>query len=208
MPNRTFYQCKIEKKAYEPLTAVLSTLQDTLYRKLFKKGKVPPGMVHVDGFMHETAGNYSTEKHNFFIDKFEVTNKEFKKFVDNQGYNNPGYWKHEFILEGKTLSWEEAIVLFKDNTGRPGPATWEASDYPEGQGDYPVNGISWYEAAAYAEFVGKELPTLWHWDSAMGKYIDHINRSFPPYLFPLSNMKYKGTHVPSNNILSRWDNHI
>ncbi len=48
-------------------------------------------------------------------------------------------------------------------TGRPGPSTWEAGDYPEGQDDYPVSGVSWYEAAAYAEFAGKALPTVDHW---------------------------------------------
>lgn len=55
---------------------------------------------------------------------------------------------------------------FVDATGRPGPSTWELGDYPEGQADYPVTGISWYEAAAYAEFVGKTLPTVHHWDRA------------------------------------------
>jgi eukaryotic-like serine/threonine-protein kinase len=37
---------------------------------------------------------------------------------------------------------------------------------PRGQPDYPVTGISWYEAAAYAEFVGKSLPTIYHWIAA------------------------------------------
>jgi eukaryotic-like serine/threonine-protein kinase len=50
--------------------------------------------------------------------------------------------------------------LFRDTTGRPGPSTWEGGHYPEGEADYPVSGISWYEAAAYAEFAGKSLPAL------------------------------------------------
>jgi pimeloyl-ACP methyl ester carboxylesterase len=33
----------------------------------------------------------------------------------------------------------------------------------EGEGDLPVAGVSWYEAAAYAEFAGKSLPTIYHW---------------------------------------------
>ena len=49
---------------------------------------------------------------------------------------------------------------FVDATGRPGPSTWEAGDYPEGEDDFPVAGVSWYEAAAYAEYVGKVLPTI------------------------------------------------
>ena len=50
----------------------------------------------------------------------------------------------------------------------PGPATWEFGTYPEGKDDYPVSGVSWYEAAAYAEFAGKSLPTIYHWCRASG----------------------------------------
>ena len=60
--------------------------------------------------------------------------------------------------------------MFRDKTGRPGPSTWELSNYAEGQADYPVTGVSWYEAAAYAEFVGKSLPTVYHWDEAAGTW--------------------------------------
>lgn len=70
------------------------------------------------------------------------------------------------MREGRRLSWEQAIALFADKTGRPGPGTWEAGTYPAGQADYPVTGVSWYEAAAYARFVGKALPTISHWSRA------------------------------------------
>ena len=40
---------------------------------------------------------------------------------------------------------------FRDETGRPGPSTWEVGTYPEGQARYPVSGVSWFEAVAYCE---------------------------------------------------------
>ena len=43
--------------------------------------------------------------------------------------------------------------------------------YPAGQADYPVRGISWYEAAAYAEFSGKSLPTAYHWVGAASTHL-------------------------------------
>jgi len=58
------------------------------------------------------------------------------------------------------------MELLVDRTGRPGPATWEGGTYAEGQADYPVTGVSWYEAEAYAAFVGAELPTIYHWSRA------------------------------------------
>ena len=55
------------------------------------------------------------------------------------------------------------MSFFRDRTGRSGPSTWEGGHYPEGQADYPVAGVSWYEASAYAVFVGKSLPVLPQW---------------------------------------------
>ncbi len=75
----------------------------------------------------------------FFIDKYEVTNSQYKEFVDAGGYQEKKYWKHTFIKDGKTLSWEEAIAAFVDQTGRPGPATWRAGDFPLGLENYPVS---------------------------------------------------------------------
>jgi eukaryotic-like serine/threonine-protein kinase len=100
---------------------------------------------------------------NFWIDKYEVTNAEFKRFVDGGGYQKQQYWKHEFRNDGHLLSWADAMKLFQDSTGRPGPAMWVQGNYPHGQDNYPVTGVSWFEAAAYAEFMGKALPTIYHW---------------------------------------------
>ncbi|MGE5143949.1 MAG: protein kinase domain-containing protein [Acidobacteriota bacterium] len=100
------------------------------------------------------------------IDRTEVTNADFQRFVDSGGYRRSELWDHTFMKDGHPLSWEGAMSLFKDRTGRPGPATWEVGHYPAGQGSYPVTGVSWYEAAAYARFVGKSLPTIYHWTRA------------------------------------------
>ena len=188
MPYRVFYKCKIEKEGYEPVMAVLSSSQKLFSRKLFKPGTIPPGMVHVNGLMDDPYAELLDDTQEFFMDTYEVTNEQFKDFIDNNGYRDQAYWKNEFALNGSPISWEEAMRFFVDRTGRSGPADWMAGDYPEGRDKFPVNGISWYEAAAYAEYAGKELPTLMHWNSAMGSNIYHFKRSFPIFLVPRSNM--------------------
>jgi predicted esterase len=97
-----------------------------------------------------------------------VNNRQFRDFIDRGGYERREYWKQPFVDNGRIIPWDQAKLKFRDATGRPGPAIWELGAYPEGQADFPVAGVSWYEAAAYAEFAGKTLPTLYHWFNAAG----------------------------------------
>ncbi len=64
------------------------------------------------------------------------------------------------------IGWERAVTRLTDATGRSGPATWQFGTFPRGQDDYPVGGVSWYEAAAYCESERKVLPTVHHWRMA------------------------------------------
>jgi dienelactone hydrolase len=151
--------------------------------KLDREKDIPDNMVRV--FPVKMLSNTNNEVkgsnfNDFLIDKYEVTNKEYKVFVDSGGYQRKEYWKNPFVKDGRIIPWERAVTLFKDKTGRVGPATWEAGDYPTGQENYPVNGVSWYEAAAYGEFIGKSLPTIYHWERAAGF-------DAAPDIIPLSN---------------------
>ena len=76
--------------------------------------------------------------------------------------------------------------LLVDSTGRPGPATWEVGNFAAGKADYPVGGVSWYEAAAYASLRGKSLPTVYHWVRAALPSSEHV-MSLATGIVPLSN---------------------
>lgn len=144
-----------------------------------------PSNVHIPGMENIDRVRVG----DFLMDQFEVTNKEFKIFIDSGGYNNPDYWKIPFEREGKRLTFEDAKSFFIDRTGMTGPATWQIGDYPEGKDDYPVTGVSWYEAAAYAEFVGKSLPSIYHWDRASFTYAS-------PEIVQFSNLSNEGGPIP------------
>jgi eukaryotic-like serine/threonine-protein kinase len=134
------------------------------------RGEAPPGMIFVAGG-EVRAGSTLVRLPDFWLDKYEVTNREFKRFVDAGAYQSVKYWKPLFELDGVQQSFDEVLAGFKDKTGRPGPSTWEFGSYPEGQADYPVGGVSWYEAAAYAEFSAKRLPAFVHWRRAIGNVL-------------------------------------
>lgn len=99
----------------------------------------------------------------YSIDRTEVTNRDYASFVQAGGYAREEFWKQPLRDGERVLGFSEAMARFKDATGRAGPATWKLGNFPEGEGHLPVRGISWYEASAYAAFVGKELPTIYHW---------------------------------------------
>lgn len=154
-------------------------------------GTIPPEMVRVEGNkigsqLTGLAPSDFIEIDSYLIDKYEVTNREYKRFVDAGGYRNRNYWKYEFVKDGHILDWEQGVAQFKDATGRAGPSTWESAMYPQGEDELPVQGVSWYEAAAYAEFVEKTLPSLYHWSLAAGF-------KNGPRILPLSNFSNKGS---------------
>ena len=176
---------------------------------LDESGKVPAGMVKVSTparypkelFIPGYEGLPEIELGDYWIDQYEVTNRQFKAFVDAGGYQRREYWKQEFRKDGKTLRWEEAIGLFRDAAGRPGPKDWVQGKYANGQDDYPVTGVSWYEAASYAEFVRKSLPTIRHWNRAGGA-------TSSAYLVPASNFGTGGVlPVGSKMGMSPWGNY-
>ena len=153
-------------------------------------GEGPAGMVYVRGG-RSLDGPTVVDLPAFWIDKYEVTNREFKRFVDAGGYRDPRFWKEAMSAGGAARSFDDAVSRFKDTTGRPGPAVWELGSYREGQADYPVAGVSWYEAAAYAAFAGKQLPTVFHWKTALG------NQLYGQVVAALANFKGIGPDPPA-----------
>ena len=129
-------------------------------------------MVYIEGYKDEVTGNISKRKNGFFMDRYEVTNKQFKEFVDNGGYRNQEYWKNKFIKRWKRyLPGRKPCLSLQTKAEGQGHLPGKQEIILMDRMIIPVTGISWYEAAAYAEYAGKSLPTADHWDSGAGVYI-------------------------------------
>ena len=157
---------RVEKPGYREFRGLVGSLGRTF---VLDEAKAPDAdMVHVSGgkmdvFLVGMEGVKPIDLRDFLFGRFEVTNHEYKAFVDAGGYTKPEYWPAEIATLG---SFDAAMAKFKDRTDRSGPSTWEAGDFPSGMGDMPVGGVSWYEAKAYASFAHRSLPTVYHWARA------------------------------------------
>ena len=178
------YLVTIEKDGYASATRPIS-LSPTLLAggtytqiplppievKLIKATELPAGMVYVPGGPYRLVGadrptQAPTKLQDFFIDRTEVSQREFAAFIADGGYRRPELWKHPIVHDGKTLAFHDAMQLFRDTNGLPGPRNWSAGKPAAGHEDHPVTGVTWYEAAAFAEWRGKRLPTVYEWDKA------------------------------------------
>ncbi len=93
----------------------------------------------------------------YYLDRYQVTNAQMYQFVKHGGYEQMAIWDAEVL---------PAVLDFVDQTGHPGPRFWRNGRYPRGEDHFPVVGVCWYEAAAYARWVGKRLPTDAEWVKA------------------------------------------
>jgi eukaryotic-like serine/threonine-protein kinase len=210
IPNG-YFRWKVAKTGFGEFVSAPITA-DTLNFPLGRAVHAPSGMVPVEARVWGDyvdfvgyLGPYALPA--FFIDRYEVTNRDYQTFVDAGGYTNSRYWTEPFVRNGRPVSRDQAMALFRDRSGRPGPATWEGGHYPEGHGDYPVAGVSWYEAMAYAAFAGRSLPTFAQWFDAapnqLGRYVvreSNISRSGPAPVGAYPGLGPYGTYDMAGNV--------
>lgn len=101
---------------------------------------------HAELFQEETP-RHQVKLGSFFLDKTEVTNADFKKFLGNHS------------------EWQKDKIPAEFHNGKY-LQDWQGSNFPKGKADYPVVFVSWYAAVAYCQSLGKRLPTEAEWEYA------------------------------------------
>ena len=136
---------------------------------------VPAGNVAVAQSLtdHANALEEETDVAPFLVDVHAVTNERFQRFVDAEGYDELEFWPEDI--------WPH-LIEFKDLTGEPAPRFWREGRHDHRLGDHPVVGVSWFEAQAYALWIGQRLLTDAEWQMSASWHIKSsadIFRRFP-----------------------------
>ncbi len=125
-----FKRWKAMLPGYEIAEGALLTGSEAVELNLHldKVGTIPQGMVRIPGG-EDNAGFCRIGIHfspnlklsDFLMDRFELTNRRFREFVEAGGYQKPEYWKQKFVKDGVELTRSEAMKLFVDQTGQAPP---------------------------------------------------------------------------------------
>ena len=165
---------------------------------------IPGGsfMMGSNNHYEEEAPAHKVTVDGFWMDKYELTNAEFKKFVDETGYitfcekppnpeDYPGALP-EMLVPASVVFLKPDHAVSRDNvynwwTYIPG-ANWKHPFGPdstiEGKGNFPVVQLVYEDVEAYAKWAGKEIPTEAEWEFAARGGLEEKEYAWGDEMYP------------------------
>jgi len=133
LPREGYYRFRVVKEGFETAELAGQPVAGATARiTLHSKAETPSEMVWIPAVPSAVFGQLlgvelpPAQVPAAWLDRYEVTNRQFKQFLDTGGYRHREYWKHPFYKDGREISWEEAMVLPRDFRSDPFIGIWYA----------------------------------------------------------------------------------
>ena len=176
------FSCNPLLPAYAPAPPVVVTGAPPLGWIDYAGGIVPIGHAG-DGFAFDNEG----PRHLVLLAPFRIasrliTNGEYLAFMEDGGYRRPEFWLSDGWACVQTQGWSAPLYWTKEDNWQ----VFTLNGVQPARPEEPVLHVSFYEAAAYAAWAGKRLPTEFEWEAAAAAEPIHGNLLDParPHVKP------------------------
>jgi ergothioneine biosynthesis protein EgtB len=139
----------------------------------FEGGLTDIGVTPDPAALNTFAFDNETPQHKFYLAPFSLANRlvtcaEYLAFMEEGGYNRPELWLSEGWTTQRAESWHAPLYWRRDASTKSGWCIYTLHGFfpLEDLSETPVCHLSFFEADAYARFIGQRLPTEFEWEHA------------------------------------------
>ncbi|RSL18029.1 ergothioneine biosynthesis protein EgtB [Edaphobacter aggregans] len=139
----------------------------------FNPGLTEIGLTLDPASIEAFAFDNETPRHKVYIAPFRLANRpitcaEYLAFMEQNGYNRPELWLSEGWITQRAEGWQAPLYWQRDTTTKSGWCIYTLHGFIplEDLSETPVCHLSFFEADAYARWVGHRLPTEFEWEHA------------------------------------------
>lgn len=136
--------------------------------------EIPKGIKQIGHSDDSFAFDNETPRHDVLISSFEIANRlvtcgEYLEFIADKGYQRAEFWLSEGWATVQAHQWQAPLYWIPPGDWRAPAQVWQVFGLEGVQAfnpNLPVMNLSFYEAAAFAEWSGARLPTEFEWEAA------------------------------------------
>ena len=147
-------------------------------------GIAPIGHTGADFCFDNEMPRHEVLLHPFRIASRPVSNGEYLAFIEDGGYRRPEFWLSDGWARAVDEGWSAPLYWLRDDDGNRSIFTLAGVEAFDPHA--PLEHVSFFEAAAFARWAGKRLPTEFEWEAAAHSFVhgqvwEWTRSSYDPY---------------------------